>query len=92
MYGSGGAEIRWAVNSQLANKIEVTASTHTAIKKRQRGVVYCSNDHFVFFSIPPMRRSIAALATAKSKPMAAAPVADIPQGVLQPMMANVMPI
>ena len=35
-----------------------------------------------------MSRSIAALATAKSTPMVAALVADIPQGVLESMMTK----
>ena len=96
MYGSGGAEIRWAVNSQLANKIEVSASTpgdknvsvmKTLVLLGTRGAVTL---HFSFFSMPPMRHSIAALATAKSTPMPAAPVADIPQGVLESMVTNMM--
>ena len=92
MYGSGGAEIRRAVKSQLANKTEVSASTqgnkNVSVMKtlvllgtRKAVTLHCS-----FFSMPPMRHSIAALATAQSSK----PVADIRQGVLESMMTNMM--
>ena len=96
MYGSGGAEIRWAVKSQLANKTEVSASTqgnkNVGVMKKLVLLRTCGavTPHFSFFSMPPMHHSIAALATAKSTPMPATPVADIPQGVLESMMKNTM--
>ena len=96
MYGSGGAEIQRAVKGQLANKTEVSDNTqgnrNVGVLKglvllRTCGAV---TQHFNFFSMPPMHHSIAALATAKSTPMPAAPVADIPQGVLESMMKKMM--
>ena len=82
MCGNGGAEIRWEVTaSTLGNKNVSVMKTLVLLRTRKAVTLHCS-----FFSMPPMRHSIAALATAQSP----RPVADIPQGVLESMVKNMM--